>query len=235
MTYKTINPYIILVPFDYYKDKLAAERLHRVYDIAPPRVRQYFAAELDFVRSFATHEAIGMEMGCGYGRAMGQLAGDFKLLYGIDNSTASIADAREYLKDNNTRLAVMDASRMAFDNKSFDVVFCIQNGLSAFHIEPKILIKEAVRVTKTGGVALFSSYAAEFWEHRKEWFMLQSKEGLLGEIDWEKTGNGKIVCKDGFNATTYGPSEFEALTKELGFEARIETVDNSSVFCVIGV
>ena len=222
--------------FDYYKDKLAAERLHRVYDIAPPRVRQYFTAEFDFVRSFATHEACALEMGCGYGRAMAALAGDFKLLHGIDNSAASIADARGYLKNyGNISLAVMDASRMAFDNKSFDVVFCIQNGLSAFHIEPKTLIKEAVRVTKTGGVALFSSYAAQFWEHRKEWFMLQSKEGLLGEIDWEKTGDGKIVCKDGFNATTYGPAEFEALTKALGLEARIETVDDSSVFCVIMV
>jgi 2-polyprenyl-6-hydroxyphenyl methylase/3-demethylubiquinone-9 3-methyltransferase len=222
--------------FDYYKDKLAAERLRKVYEIAPARVRQYFRAELDFVRSFAKKGSYGLEMGCGYGRAVAELAGDFGILYGIDNSPASIADAENYLEGvDNVRLAIMDASNMAFADGAFDVVFCIQNGLSAFHIDPKILISEAVRVTKCGGVALFSSYAAEFWPHRKEWFTLQSQEGLLGEIDWEKTGAGRIVCKDGFNATTYGPSEFAAITADLGLDARIETVDHSSVFCVIRI
>ncbi len=224
------------MPFDYYKDRLVAERLRKVYALAPPRVRQYFEAEFEFVRSFAGEKALGLELGCGYGRAMAQLAGDFKILYGIDNSPSSITDAKDYLKGvENVRLAVMDATCMAFDDQTFDVTFCIQNGLSAFHIEPKILIPEAMRVTKPGGVALFSSYAEEFWPHRREWFELQSREGLLGEIDWDKTGDGKIVCKDGFTATTYGPSEFGRIIDELGLTARIETVDSSSVFCVIRV
>ncbi len=210
--------------------------MRKVYALAPPRVRQYFEAEFDFVRSFAGEKAFGLELGCGYGRAMAQLSGYFELLYGIDNSPSSIADARDFLKNiDNVRLEIMDASRMAFDDHTFDVTFCIQNGLSAFHIEPKILIPEAMRVTKPGGVALFSSYAEEFWPHRREWFELQSKEGLLGEIDWEKTGDGKIVCKDGFTATTYGPSEFNHIINELGLNARVVTVDSSSVFCVIRV
>ena len=31
---------------DYYSEKLSAERLRRVYEIAPPRVRQYLRADI---------------------------------------------------------------------------------------------------------------------------------------------------------------------------------------------
>jgi hypothetical protein len=37
-----------IVTQDYYAERLAAEKLRRCYEIAPPRVRQYLRAELDF-------------------------------------------------------------------------------------------------------------------------------------------------------------------------------------------
>ena len=75
---------------------------------------------------------------------------------------------------------------------------------------------EAVRVTRDGGICLFSSYSDRFWDHRLEWFKIQSEKGLLGEIDWERTGNGIIVCKDGFEATTFSEDDFRTLTSSLG-------------------
>jgi 2-polyprenyl-6-hydroxyphenyl methylase/3-demethylubiquinone-9 3-methyltransferase len=56
---------------------------------------------------------------------------------------------------------------------------------------------------------------------------------LIGEIDEEKTGNGVIVCKDGFRATTIGASDFFHLTSSLGVKAIITEVNGSSVFCEI--
>jgi len=91
---------------------------------------------------------------------------------------------------------------MAFDSCVFDVVFCIQNGISAFGVDQKRLIAESIRVTKNNGVILFSSYSPKIWDARLEWFRMQSQLGLIGEIDEEKTRNGTIVCKDGFRATT---------------------------------
>ena len=80
---------------------------------------------------------------------------------------------------------------------------------------------------------LFSSYADEFWEHRLEWFRIQSVHGLIGEIDESSTHDGTIVCKDGFTATTVTPGQFEKLTHGLGTDVSIEVVDGSSVFCMI--
>jgi 2-polyprenyl-6-hydroxyphenyl methylase/3-demethylubiquinone-9 3-methyltransferase len=85
-------------------------------------------------------------------------------------------------------------------------------------------------VVKPGGSAIFSSYADEFWPFRLEWFKLQADAGLVGEIAYDKTGKGVIVCKDGFTATTIQPQEFKEYAEGIKAEIRIEEVDQSSIF-----
>ena len=68
----------------------------------------------------------------------------------------------------------------------FDAVVCLQNGISAFHVDPERLIGESLRVTKPGGTVFLSSYSDRFWAYRLAWFKLQEAEGLVGEIDYEK-------------------------------------------------
>ena len=129
----------------------------------------------------------------------------------------------------------MNAVQTAFKSNCFDMTVCIQNGISAFGVDQRSLLKEAVRITRSGGTVLFSSYAADFWPHRLDWFRAQAEQGLVGEIDEAATGNGVIVCKDGFKATTVGPEDFRFLAADVGLSATITTVDDSSVFCDIAV
>jgi SAM-dependent methyltransferase len=217
--------------FKYYNDTLSAQRLKQVYDIAPPRVQQYLGAELDHVLRHITSGDRVLELGCGYGRIIPELSKKAGKIIGIDTSLSSLLLGKEVLSNiHNCHLACMDAVQLAFSNHVFDTVVCIQNGISAFHVDQRNLIQESLRVTKPGGIALFSSYSDKFWEHRLEWFRLQSEAGLLGEIDFEKTGDGLIVCKDGFTATTVGSDEFRQLTKGLKADIRIIEVDESSLF-----
>jgi 2-polyprenyl-6-hydroxyphenyl methylase/3-demethylubiquinone-9 3-methyltransferase len=135
----------------------------------------------------------------------------------------------------NCSLFQMDAVRLAFSDRVFDRVICIQNGISAFHVDQVELIRESIRVAKPGATVVFSSYSDKFWDYRLEWFQLQSEAGLLGEIDYEKTGDGVIVCKDGFQATTVGPHQFKTMMAGLGIDARVVEVDGSSLFCEIEI
>lgn len=233
---------IIQIPFaqiemsDYYSNKLSAERLVRVYEIAPPRVRQYLEAEVEHVMERINPSDAVLELGCGYGRILPGLARKVNSVVGIDTSHASLKLGREKLKRiSNCHLLNMDAIQLAFADRVFDVVICIQNGISAFHVDPRNLIRESIRVTKPNGIVLFSSYSDKFWDTRLEWFRLQSEEGLLGEIDSEKTGNGTIVCRDGFTATTVGREEFLSLVDRIDVDTRIVEVDKSSLFCEITV
>jgi 2-polyprenyl-6-hydroxyphenyl methylase/3-demethylubiquinone-9 3-methyltransferase len=219
---------------DYYADKLSAERLKRCYELASPRVRQYLEAEIDFVLEKIRPSDIVLELGCGYGRVLARLAKKAHRVTGIDTSLASLLLAHDELRRfSNCHLAVMDAIQIGFCDKVFDVVICIQNGISAFHVNQKELIRESIRVAKPSGIVLFSSYSEKFWNARLEWFERQSEAGLLGEIDYAKTRDGVIVCKDGFTATTVRPDEFLSLTADVNAEVRITEVDESSLFCEI--
>jgi len=218
----------------YYAHNLAAERLKRCYDIAPPRVQRYLQAEIDFVAAHIRPGDVALDMGCGYGRAIPRIASKAGLVIGVDISFPSLAFGVDYLRSvPNCFLVLMDAGRLAFMDGTFDSILCIQNGISAFQIDPLHLISEGVRAAKTGGLVLFSTYSENFWEHRLEWFQLQSAEGLVGRIDEEKTGNGVIICQDGFRATTFTPGQFLSLTAQLPVDPEIVEVDGSSLFCVI--
>lgn len=219
---------------EYYSTRLSAGRLRRCYELAPPRVKQYLEAEIQFVLQLLDPQRDVLELGCGDGRVLGQLIHQAKRVVGVDVSRESLEMARSLLRSvDNCALLQMNALHLGLLDGSFDTVVCIQNGISAFHVDPPLLVKESLRVTRPGGTCLFSSYSDEFWEDRLEWFRLQSAAGLVGNIDWDATGDGTIVCDDGFISTSFGPDRFSSLASEIGVESRIEEVDGSSVFCVI--
>jgi SAM-dependent methyltransferase len=218
----------------YYDDKLSAQRLLRCYEIAPPRVQQYLEAEIEHVLQKIRPGDLVLELGCGYGRVLRRLVSKARLVIGVDTSLASLLLAQQMLDDvSNCQLISMNALHLAFRDRTFDLVTCIQNGISAFHVNQEDLIQESIRVTKPGGTVLFSSYSDKFWNDRLEWFRLQSEAGLLGELDPEKTGDGVIVCKDGFTGTTVRPEQFRSLTAGLNADVQLVEIDESSLFCEI--
>jgi len=235
---------------DYYSRRLAAERLQQCYKLAPPGVRAYLEGEVRYVDERAPVGSRLLELGCGYGRVLRPLARAGRQIVGIDTSVESLRMARDYLREGTRsrlrddpcfaprhaagiELAAMNALHLGFPAASFDLVACLQNGISAFSIDPAALVREALRVTRPGGLVLFSSYAERFWEERLAWFRIQARHGLVGEIDEAATGAGVIVCQDGFRATTFGPGRFAELCRALGVAARIEEVGGASVFCEI--
>ena len=220
----------------YYSQRLSAERLRLCYELAPPKVQQYLQAEVDYVKERIQDSDRVLELGCGYGRVLQKLAAHARFAVGIDSSLESLVLARELLTDTaSCCLVCMDAVMLGFPDGLFDTVVCIQNGISAFHVDQRQLVAEAVRVTRPGGKALFSSYADGFWEERLHWFRLQASHGLVGEIDVDATGNGVIVCRDGFQATTVGSEDFIALSESLGVICSVTEVDGSSLFCEVEV
>ena len=217
---------------NYYSDRLNANNLKRCYEIAPPRVKQFLEAEINHVLSKIRPGDEILDLGCGYGRVAIRLAEKAKQVTGIDISKENIRLARELFKKNSRlRFYEMDAITLTFPDDIFDITLCVQNGISAFKVNPEQLVKEALRVTKAGGTLLFSSYSEKFWEERLKWFQLQAEQGLIGEIDYDLTKNGVIVCKDGFRAITYSGQRFLELVSLFKVEASIYEIDNSSVFC----
>jgi len=218
---------------NYYANKLNSHSLYQVYDTEIPRIRQYFRAEIDFVRKDLTGTERVLEMAAGYGRIVRELAPCCKSIVGMDISEDNAALGREYLRNYpNAAMVVMDAHDMHFD-ETFDVVLCLQNGLSAMRADGQV-IHSIIRLLAPGGRAYFSTYSASFWDWRLKWFEEQAGKGLLGEIDYQQTRDGVIVCKDGFRAITHSPEDLEQIGRSTGLPYQITEVDGSSLFLVIG-
>jgi len=220
----------------YYDERLSAEKLRRCYEIAPPRIQRYLEKEIDHVLKAIEPGDLVAELGCGYGRVLKRLATKASAVMGIDTSYASLLLAQGTLSGmKDYHLIKMDATRLGLRSRIFDMVVCIQNGISAFHVDPLNLVRECIRVTKSGGLVLLSSYSEKFWKDRLEWFRIQSECGLIGEIDWKATGGDEIICKDGFKASTFSPAKFTSLISQFNVAFRICEVDESSIFCEIMV
>jgi len=214
-----------------YYNILSAERLKKCYDIATPRTKMYLKAEIEFVIGKLKPSTQILELGCGYGRILEQLAAGAVTIAGIDTSLVSLKFGKNILNDKpGISFSCMDAVCLGFRNNSFDIVLCLQNGISAFHSNKLQLVKEAIRVTRKGGKILFATYSDKFWGARLEWFRMQAAEGLIGEIDETKTVRGTIICKDGFKATTINQEEFKSLVSSLNIIPKITEVDESSIF-----
>nr|NQU94204.1 class I SAM-dependent methyltransferase [Bacteroidota bacterium] len=217
---------------NYYSNLLNANKLQRCYEVAPARVKQFLEAEIDFVLNKISRNDAVLDLGCGYGRVAIRLSEKAKKVVGIDISKDNIQLAKQIIRANeNCEFYTMDAIDLKFDDNSFDTVICVQNGISAFKVNPLNLIKESIRVARKGGTVLFSSYSDKFWDQRLQWFQIQAENGLIGEIDDSITKNGVIICKDGFKAITYSGQEFLELASNFDVQATIHEIDNSSVFC----
>jgi len=215
----------------YYREKLAGEALERCYQVGSARVQRYLRAEMDFVVAHVHPGDVVLDLGCGYGRTLADLAGAARLVVGIDTSPESLALAAARLRSlPNLLLACMDAARLAFVDATFDVVVCVQNGIAAFGVDRRALVHEAWRVLRPGGLAIFSSYSDKFWDDRLAWFEAQAAAGLIGSIDRRRSGGGVIVCSDGLVLGAVRPEEFAPLVAGLDAEVASVEVDGSCWF-----
>ena len=218
----------------YYAERLAGSRLRQCYELASPRVKRYLDAEIEHVRGRLKPTDVVLELGCGYGRVAVVLADAAQHVVGIDTAEESLTIARELFADrDDCEFLAMDASIMSFPESRFDVVVCVQNGICAFGVPAEQLVREALRVTRGGGRALFSTYSSRFWHERLSWFETQAEAGLLGRIDREATGDGVIVCEDGFRAGSMSEADLRGLCDSLGVPYEVVEVDESSLFCEI--
>jgi len=180
---KAISEIFLRKMNNYYSDKLNSNKLRQCYDIAPNRVKQFLEAEINFVLQNVKLSDKILDLGCGYGRVTKRLISKAKQVIGIDISKDNIQLAKEINKNKGVQYYEMNAIALTFEDDFFDLTICIQNGISAFKVDAKELIKEALRVTKKGGKVLISSYSEKFWEERLNWFKIQAENGLIGEID----------------------------------------------------
>ncbi|MCL2549316.1 MAG: class I SAM-dependent methyltransferase [Symbiobacteriaceae bacterium] len=221
---------------NYYANNLNAYRLQDVYQTQLPAVREYLDSEIAFVRGRLSGTERILELGAGYGRIMRELSPYCGRITGIDISEDNVAWGQEYLREaHNADLLTMDAHQItaeSFDS-AFNMVLCLQNGLSAMKAEPLSFIGMMLSLLVPGGSVIISTYSEKFWQHRLAWFIEQADKGLLGEIDPKQSRDGIIVCKDGFQSLSHTPEQFTDIGRSTGYPYEIVEVQEASLFLII--
>lgn len=120
--------------------------------------RQALRPIADAVKGHDQRNMALLDVACGTGRLMGEIAKAFPALplFGIDLSDAYLNEARDHLKQRRgISLQTANAEKLPFDTEQFDVVTCC----FLFHELPapvrRTVIAEMARVLKPGGTLVF--------------------------------------------------------------------------------
>ncbi len=101
-----------------------------------------------------------LDIGCGAGILTNALSKEGHTVYGIDLSPSSLEVAKRYDMTKKVSYAVANAYALPFENEMFNVV-CAMDVLE--HVEePSLLISEASRVLKPGGLFFFHTFNRNF-------------------------------------------------------------------------
>ena len=96
-----------------------------------------------------------LDLGCGTGYGSFRLSSVAKGVLAVDVSEEAIAYAESHYGAPNLEFRVLDATRLPFDDGSFDVVTCFE---TIEHVDDAvILVGEAARVLRSGGAFIVST------------------------------------------------------------------------------
>lgn len=126
-------------------------------DSIPEHVMRHLTQKrLDIIQR-VTSSGIILDVGCGTGRLLTQLSNNQYKRFGIDISGGMLHQALH--KDNSLHCSQASATIIPYQDNTFDIVFC---AAVLHHLaEPSAVrqaIREMIRVTKTGGIAII-------WDH----------------------------------------------------------------------
>jgi len=103
-------------------------------------------------------DLVVLDAGCGAGRFLELLKGDYSKKFGVDMSLAV-----EIAKENNPKVNIIqaDISKLPFSDNYFDVVYSI--GVIHHTSEPKSVLRELTRILRDGGILSLCFYENYRW------------------------------------------------------------------------
>lgn len=147
--------------------------------------KKYLQAEEKFLKKTIPEKARVLEIGAGDGRIIDSLNNGKRKITGIEIANLSFLK-NKYKGNKNIKINKMDAHKLLFKNKSFDVCIIMYNSLGLMNNPLKVL-KECKRVVNKKGQIILSTYT------------IDAEYALKERIKCFRKIAHKITKRDGFD------------------------------------
>lgn len=122
-------------------------------------VRTFLRAEIRYLKTHLKKDARVLDVGCGYGRVLKLLQKGSWELWGMDNSSSELRQAKQYIgRAPNIHLVLGDVRKTGFSQEFFDVAYVTGNTFGNLGRSKVPILKELTRIVRKGGSIIVTTY-----------------------------------------------------------------------------
>jgi 2-polyprenyl-6-hydroxyphenyl methylase/3-demethylubiquinone-9 3-methyltransferase len=168
-----------------------------------------------------------LDVGCGWGREIKELAPFCKKIVALDNDFKEIETAKSYLKDiKNVEFSIQDAKKTSFPDESFDIIISVGNTFGNIGEDKEKVLQEMKRLIKKEGKILLSVYSKG--ANSKRATAYKSIGLKIKTIE-----NGKILFEDGLVSEEFSKDELKKIFEKFQLKVRFIDIGKIAVLCVV--
>lgn len=192
-----------------------------------PDFKKWTKQDIVEIKKFLKNDSIVLDVGCGYGREIKELAPFCKKIIGIDKDPKEIETAKSYLKNiSNIELLVRDAKKTSFPDESFDMIISVGNTFGNLDVDKEAVLQEMRRLIKKDGKILLGIYSKGANSRR-----IKAYESIGLKI--KTIENGKIIFEDGLVSEEFSKDELRKIFEKFQLKVRFIDMGKIAVLCVV--
>ena len=144
---------------------------NKLLENAPEAYKKWFGFEEQYLMKHIRPESKILEVGCGEGRSLAYLAGNGRVVYGIDHDKRAGLLARKKLESVglNANIMTMEASDLIFKDNVFDYVMSLSTPANFGNQKNKIY-SEMRRVVKPDGEIIVNVFNEDAFDERIKFY-----------------------------------------------------------------